>query len=203
MAGKDFFGHRGLFEALLDAEAGDRPLLPGFTSRDEIRRLVLEEMFTAAWRILDDHDKCTKGPGLEGSGPWRVELPFGGDGEEDDDEVTVSHQVGGAGPWLPLFRSKRAFLRASVFAMSTRGFPLMPVGPIEADDRAMARFKDALYLKLVSPRHGYTYHSQIDGNPLWVPRDVRDLESAAEVRPGQNAFQTLDEVRLGGTEWVG
>lgn len=65
------------------AEAGEAgaPSFPGL-GQEELRRIVLDDMFTAAWRVLDEEE----------GGAWSVEVS---DFEEGSDEVVISHKADG------------------------------------------------------------------------------------------------------------
>ncbi len=84
MEGERFFSPINFLQALMAAEAGEEgaPSFPGLC-QDELRRIVLGEMFSAAWNVLEGE-----------GGAWNVEMVFA-DGEESCDDVVISHKADG------------------------------------------------------------------------------------------------------------
>lgn len=82
MEGERFFSPLNFLRALMAAEANEAgaPSFPGL-DQDDLQRIVLDEMFGAAWRVLDAQP-----------GSWQVELEEFGEGV---DGVTISYRADG------------------------------------------------------------------------------------------------------------
>lgn len=83
--------------------------------------------------------------------------------------------------WL----SKRGFFRELLSVVDRRGYGILPVGEVTGEESW-----DAMWLKLISARHGWTWCYSGDGRPLLVRPDG----SVEGGKPGFDYFENLDSV---------
>ena len=84
-----------------------------------------------------------------------------------------------------LFNSKRAFLRACYDLVLTQGVPPLPVAPMTGDES-----DKVLFVKLTSPRFGFSWCCHSDGTPIFLCRGTRVEDGVL----GQNMLTTSAEV---------
>jgi hypothetical protein len=85
---------------------------------------------------------------------------------------------------INLWTSKRSFLRALLGCVDRRGFGLIPVGEVSGKESSTA-----LWLKIMSPRHMWTWRYAADGRPIFCPPGADDQGKA-----GIDFFTSMEAV---------